>query len=183
MKRYVKDNEIKFRDKIVLHRTETIIDADGNKKAVNITTFFPTEEQLLAAGWKEYITPIYEPTIEDIRKRKKEEILRYDSSDEVNTFYMQGQQMWLDKATRAGLMLRLQAEQALGKETTTLWYSTHQFELPIVNAFQMLYTLELYASQCYDNTQHHLAAVDALESKEDIEAYDYRTGYPEKLEL
>jgi hypothetical protein len=91
--------------------------------------------------------------------------------------------MWLDKATRAGLMLRLQAEQSMGKETTTLWYGSHQFELPMANAFQMLYALELYASQCYDNTQRHLAAVDALENKEEIDAYDYRTGYPEELEF
>ena len=91
--------------------------------------------------------------------------------------------MWLDKATRAGLMLRLQAEQAMGKETTTLWYGTHQFELPIVNAFQMLYALEVYASQCYDNTQRHLANVNALQSIEEVEIYDYRAGYPQKLEF
>jgi hypothetical protein len=50
-------------------------------------------------------------------------------------------------------------------------------------AMQMLMAIELYASQCYDNTQRHLAAVDALESKEEIDAYDYRVGYPEKLEF
>ena len=170
MKRYIKDGIIK-------HRNEIVIRKDG------MNTYNPTEEMILANGWEEYVTPIYEPTIDDHRKRKKDEILRYDSSEEVNAFYMQGQRMWLDKATRAGLMLRLQAEQSMGKETTTLWYGSHQFELPMANAFQMLYALELYASQCYDNTQRHLAAVDALESKEDIDAYDYRTGYPEELEF
>ena len=170
MKRYIKDGKIK-------HRNEIVIRKDG------MNTYNPTEEMILADGWEEYVTPIYEPTTDDYRRRKKDEIARYDSSEEVNAFYMQGQQMWLDKATRAGLMLRLQAEQAMGKEITTLWYGTHQFELPIVNAFQMLYALELYASQCYDNTQRHLAAVDALESKEEIDAYDYRTGYPEELEF
>lgn len=170
MKRYIKDGKIK-------HRNEIVIRKDG------MNTYNPTEEMILADGWEEYITPTYEPTIEDYRKRKKDEIARYDSSEEVNAFYMQGQRMWLDKATRAGLMLRLQAEQSMGKETTTLWYGSHQFELPMANAFQMLYALELYASQCYDNTQRHLAAVDALESKEEIDAYDYRTGYPEELEF
>ena len=170
MKRYIKEGIIKTRNQIVIRK-------DG------MNTYNPTEEMILADGWEEYITPVYEPTIEDYRKRKKDEIARYDSSEEVNAFYMQGQRMWLDKATRAGLMLRLQAEQSMGKETTTLWYGSHQFELPMANAFQMLYALELYASQCYDNTQRHLAAVDALEIKEEIEAYDYRTGYPEELEF
>lgn len=170
MKRYIKDGKIKRRNEIVIRK-------DG------MNTYNPAEEMILADGWEEYVTPVYEPTIEDYRKRKSDEILRYDSSDDVNAFYMQGQRMWLDKATRSGLMLRLQAEQAMGKESTTLWYGNHEFALPMVNAFQMLYALELYASQCYDNTQRHLAAVDALESKEEIEAYDYRTGYPEDLEF
>ena len=183
MKRYIKDGIIKTRNQIVIKGQRTIKDKDGNEKVVGTNTYNPTEEMILADGWEEYVTPVYEPTIEDYRKRKKDEITRYDSSEEVNAFYMQGQRMWLDKATRAGLMLRLQAEQSMGKETTILWYGSHQFELPMANAFQMLYALELYASQCYDNTQRHLAAVDALESKEEIDAYDYRTGYPEELEF
>ena len=170
MKRYIKDGKIK-------HRNEIVIRKDG------MNTYNPTEEMILADGWEEYITPTYEPTIEDYKRDKIREIIRYDSSSEVNGFYIDGQRMWLDKATRAGLMLRLQAEQSMGKETTILWYGSHQFELPMANAFQMLYALELYASQCYDNTQRHLAAVDALESKEEIDAYDYRTGYPEELEF
>jgi hypothetical protein len=50
-------------------------------------------------------------------------------------------------------------------------------------AMQMLLAIEIYASECYDNTQRHMAAVDVLESKEEIDAYDYRVGYPEKLEF
>ena len=168
---------------------EKIIDGKQHCKPANkivivkdgMQTFNPTEEMLLADGWEEYITPTYEPTIEDYRRRKKDEITRYDSSDEVNAFYMQGQRMWLDKATRAGLMLRLQAEQSMGKETTTLWYGSHQFELPMANAFQMLYALELYASACYDNTARHRAAINALSTIEEVEAYDFTTFYPDKL--
>ena len=47
----------------------------------------------------------------------------------------------------------------------------------------MLYALEVYASACYDRTQAHLAAIDALETIEEIESYDYRVGYPEKLKF
>jgi hypothetical protein len=143
----------------------------------------PTEEMILSNGWEEYIAPIYEHTIEDYRKRKKDEILRYDSSEEVNAFHMQGQRMWLDKVTRAGLMLRFQAEQAMGNEYTTLWYGTNQYELPLLGAFQMLYALEVYASQCYDNTQRHLANIENLDTKEEIESYDYKVGYPPLLEF
>ncbi len=37
----------------------------------------------------------------------------------------------------------------------------------------MLYAIEVYASACYDNTQLHLANVDALQTIEDISVYDY----------
>ena len=47
----------------------------------------------------------------------------------------------------------------------------------------MLYALEVYASQCYDNTQRHLATVNGLQSIEEVEGYDYTTGYPTKLEF
>lgn len=168
MKRYIKDGKIKTRNQIIIRKN-------------GLNTYNPTEEMLFADGWVEYITPVYEPTIEDYRKMKKEEILHYDSSDEVNAFFIQGQEMWLDKATRAGLMLRFQAEQAMGNEYTTLWYGANQYELPLLGAFQMLYALEVYASQCYDNTQMHLAAIQGLQEIEEIESYDYTTGYPEKL--
>jgi hypothetical protein len=89
--------------------------------------------------------------------------------------------MWLDKATRAGLLLRFEAEGKAMRETTTLWYEGQSYTLPLAQAQQILIALELYASACYDNTQSHIAAVMALESKEAVEAYDYTGGYPEKL--
>lgn len=170
MKRYIKDGIIKTRNQIVIHK-------DG------MNTYNPTEEMALANGWEEYITPIHEPTLQDYQAMKKDEIINYDSSEDVNAFIMRGQSMWLDKATRAGLSLRFQAEQAIGRETTTLWYEGNMFELPIANAMQMLLAIEIYASECYDNTQRHLAEVDKLETKEDIESYDFRSGYPQPLEF
>ena len=181
MKRYIKDGQIKTRNQIVIKGQRTIKDKDGNDKVINTNTFNPTEEMILANGWEEYITPIYEPTIEDYRRDKIREIERYDSSDEVNIFYIQGLPVWLDKATRAGLKLRFEAELAMKEENTTLWYGNQSFTLQLNMAIQMLYAIEVYASKCYDNTQKHLANVDKLETLEEIIEYDYYTGYPEKL--
>lgn len=89
--------------------------------------------------------------------------------------------VWLDKVTRSGLMLRFNSELAMKKENTTLWYNGVSFTLPLNTAIQMLYALEVYASECYDNTQAHLANVSVLETIEEINEYDYTTGYPEKL--
>lgn len=150
-------------------------------------TINPSEAQILADGWEVYVAPVYVPTLEDVKSRKVDEILAYDSSSEVNEFSIVGVPMWLDKATRAGLMLRFQAEQARAiaevNETpmTTLWNDGQPYTLPLETAQQMLIALELYASECYDNTQSHIAEVQKLESKEAVESYDYTTGYPSKL--
>jgi hypothetical protein len=148
-------------------------------------TFNPTEEMLLADGWKVHEPAPYEPTEEEILNREKEykieDILRHDSSPEVNIFYIEGQEMWLDKATRVGLKLRFDAEIASGQTNTTLWYEGIPFNLELANAVQMLNAIELYASACYDNTQMHIAYVKVLEDVEAVKAYDYRTGYPKYL--
>lgn len=144
-------------------------------------TFNPTEQMILADGWVEYIPQPYVPTLEEIKANKVEEILAYDSSSEVNEFSIGGVPMWLDKATRAGLLLRFEAEGKVGRTETTLWNNGQPYTLPLETAQQMLIALELYASECYDNTQSHIAEVQKMESKEAVESYDYTTGYPKKL--
>lgn len=111
---------------------EKIIDGKRHCKPANkivivkdgMQTFNPTEEMLLADGWVEHVPIPYELTEEEILNMEKEykieEIIRYDSSSEVNCFYIEGQKMWLDKATRVGLKLRFDAEIAGGHTNTTL---------------------------------------------------------------
>lgn len=170
MKRYIKDGKIKTRTQIVL--------IQGERQIIN-----PSEELLLSNGWEEYVPIVKENTLEDYKTSKIDEVLRYDSSEEVNTFYIGDVKMWLDKSTRTGLMLRLQSEQIMGKEETTLWYDNIMYTLPLENAFQILYALEIYASACYDNTQRHIANISKLTTKEEIEEYDYRSDYPEYVRI
>ena len=141
----------------------------------------PTEAQILAAGWQPYERSVVEKTLEDVRNEKIAEIGFYDNSSAVNEFSMGGLPIWLDKATRAGLLLRFEAEAKAGRTSTTLWYNGLPFTLPLTYAQEILIALELYASACYDNTQSHIAEVQKMESKEAVEAYDYTTGYPAKL--
>lgn len=119
--------------------------------------------------------------LEVAKQAVSEAILAHDSSAAVNEFTLNDTHMWLDKATRSGLKLRLEAEQSAGKEETTLWYDATAVTLPVSTAIVMLNRLEIYASECYDVTQGHLAAIASLESVEDVLGYDVEAGYPEKL--
>ena len=120
-------------------------------------------------------------TLEDAKSERISKIEAYDRSVAVNMFTVNGITMWLDKATRAGLLLRITAEKAKGETVTTLWFGTIKFDIPIELAFDMLYAIEIYASGCYDMTAAHKAAVEKLDSIEAVDAYDYTAGYPMKL--
>ena len=174
MKRYIKDNVVKLQSDIVI---ATIIDG----QECNI--YNPSEEQVLNDGWEELVvTPSDSiPSIDNIKFIKIRKIEEYDSLPAVNEFYINGQPCWLDKATRVGLMLRFDSELAQGVSDTTLWYNDIRFDLPIETAKMMLYALEIYASQCYDNTKQHISNINAMTSPDEISAYDYKTGYPDKL--
>lgn len=116
---------------------------------------------------------------------KLREIADYDTSPAVNSFTLNGADVWLDKATRVGLMNSTTIEKAAGNETTTLWFAIGGVETEIVvacdAAIQMLSALEMYALECYNRTAQHKAAVAKLTTKAEVEAYDFTTGYPEKL--
>lgn len=175
---------VKSRKNIVVNRQDNIMNPyTGEMELTYLQTFNPTDEILFADGWELYIPPV--PTEEQIlanaKKDKENDINSYDSSFAVNEFYIQDVPVWLDKATRAGLKLRFEAEIAMGKTETTLWYNNMQFPLELSLAVQMLYAIEIYASECYDNTQLHLANVDRLETLDAVLEYDYTVGYPEKL--
>ena len=109
------------------------------------------------------------------------QITAYDTSVAVNSFMLQDKEMWLPKETRVGLVNSVTIEKNAGKEVTGLWHDGVRYELPVDTALQMLAALELYALECYNVTAAHKAAVSALESVEDIVAYDYTQNYPEKL--
>lgn len=123
----------------------------------------------------------YEYDIEDIRKMKVSEIQKYDKSSSVNSFELLSRSMWLDKSTRVGLFNSISIEKEAGKTDTILWHNAVKYVIPIPDALAMLNALELYALNCYNVTQLHIAAVNVLDSIEKIEEYDYKVGYPAKL--
>ena len=122
-------------------------------------------------------------SLEDSKRDKIKEIESYDSSEEVNSFKLNGVDVWLDKSTRVGLMNSTQIEKSAGHETTTLWLGGISLTINCDLAIQMLSQLELYALSCFNKTAEHKAMVQSLESVEEVESYDYKTGYPEKLNL
>lgn len=111
------------------------------------------------------------------------EITAYDTSSSVNGFMLNGLLVWLDKATRVGLMNSTTIAKAAGQQTTTLWLGGIKLVVDCDKAIQLLSALEMYALECFNVTASHKQAVSELTTIEEVEAYDYKSGYPKMLEM
>lgn len=111
------------------------------------------------------------------------EITSYDTSSSVNGFMLNGLLVWLDKATRVGLMNSTTIAKAAGQQTTTLWLGGLKLVVDCDKAIQLLSALEMYALECFNVTASHKQAVSELTTIEEVEAYDYKAGYPKMLSM
>lgn len=123
----------------------------------------------------------YEYDIEEARKMKVSEIQSFDKSSNVNSFKLRAKSMWLDKSTRVGLFNSISIEKQMGKADTILWYDATKYIIPISDALSMLDEIEMYALNCYNVTQSHIAAVRSLQTITEVENYNFKVGYPAKL--
>lgn len=111
------------------------------------------------------------------------EIEKHDTSSAVNGFILNGQRVWLDKATRVGLMNSTTIAKAMGQSTTTLWLCDVKLVVECDKAIQLLSALEMYALECFNVTAAHKKAVAEMSTVEEVLGYDYTKGYPEVLEM
>lgn len=116
-------------------------------------------------------------------RSKVAEIEAYDTSDKVNGFMLNGMTVWLDKATRVGLMNSTTIAKTAGQETTTLWLGDVKLEVDCDKAIQLLSALEMYALECFNVTAAHKKAVSELKTIKEVEAFDVTAGYPKQLEM
>lgn len=163
------------------------------RNSVNLNGFRiinPTEEQILEAGYIEYIAPTpVVPTDDELlaraKKRKIEVIKDYDSSESVNNCIISydGQSLnyWADKSERDSLkgairdcitMGRAQYRLDLREIGLAIWVNCEKL-------LAMMSSLEVYAIDCFNKTTDHIFAVQACETIEEVDAYDNTLGYPE----
>lgn len=122
--------------------------------------------------------------LEEAKFVKLLQIERYDVSEAVNGFYYNGQFMWLDRVTRAVLANTIDSFELLGRDTINIWYKdTVCVTLHVHEAKMLLAALEIYATECYNVTASHKAAVNAMTSVSDVENFDHTAGYPQMLDL
>jgi hypothetical protein len=120
-KKYIKDGVIKNTYEIVIKELGNILE-DGTQlyryhNAKN-------EEEVLNDGWLPY------ENIDDEKQEKIQQVIEYDKSIDVNSFFINGVQSWIDRDTRASVAYSTNIRLRNGFENTTLWLNGVPFEIP-----------------------------------------------------
>ncbi len=130
----------------------------------------------------EFVIKKWRPkSLEVVKSEKIAEIDEYDNTRAVNEFAVNGVPTWLSKEQRAGIRSGIEALKTLKKNEYKLWVGANAVELPVATVTVMLAQLEHYAMECFNITAQHKVEVMKLTSNEDVKNYDYKQGYPAKL--
>lgn len=122
-------------------------------------------------------------TLEVAKARKIGEIKAYDSSDAVNSFNLNGMPVWINREDRIGTRRAIELDIESGQTESEIWLNGVRLVVNSRLALKLLDMVGHYAYKAYNVTQSHLHAVRQLQTVSEVEAYNYRTGYPEKLDL
>lgn len=125
------------------------------------------------------------------KKAKIAEIAAYDTSSSVNGFMLNGLLIPWSKndpnspnvEKRMGLRQNIADKVALGEENIAIWLKGMSFTMPCAQAEALMRSIENYAYECFNVTASHKQAVSELTTIEEVEAYDYKSGYPKMLEM
>jgi hypothetical protein len=165
--------------KIIRDKENIIIHKNG-KQIIN-----PTLDLILEDGWLVDNVLPYEANDEiklsDAINHVISEIKLYDKSNSIQECYINNTPLWFDKEERVSINRRFEIEKKMGIETSKIWYNDNFFEIKINDGILFLEELELYSIKVFDTTNIHIKNVKELNSIQEVNSYDYMTGYPEKI--
>lgn len=154
----------------------------GAKEVDGITYFVEAEidHEPTAADFEE----LQNAYLEQLRGCKVLCVGSYAKTDAVRAFINNGQKVdWLDSEARVSIRQSVEDKAAEGREKTVLYLSDGAHECSIETARETLRKMEVYAADCNDKVREHETAIAALQTIDEVEAYDYTDGFPEMPEF
>lgn len=133
--------------------------------------------------WDMQLKPPYQPTLEEVKASKINELLMFDESSEVNSFTINHMvSAWFTPAERSNYKSSIEAAKLLQHTSLSFFVGNMMLEIQDIQLAEvMLAQIQLYADQCFLVTKQHQVNIMSLETIEEVENYDYSVGYPEKL--
>lgn len=132
--------------------------------------------------WDMELTPTPVRTLEEAKAIKISNLERYDKSSAVNEFTINNEQTgWFTPEERTDHKMSIDYAKQFSVETLSFFVGDMPMELTPTQAEYMLAQIQFYANKCYNVTKAHRIAIEALETIEEVDDYDYTAGYPPKL--
>ena len=116
------------------------------------------------------------------KKDTIEKIEDFDNSPSVNSFIINDAiSAWFTVQERLNYKQSVEAAKLLGLPALDFYVGDIMLNISPSDAELMLAQIQLYADKCFIVTKQHKLTVQNLTSVNDVLAYDYTVGYPEKL--
>ena len=153
---YLRVNPIGVEDSIIA--TETLLDHE------------PTEQDV-----EEFYAEVLRNTI----RLKTLAIEEYAKTSAVKTYNINGVAGWEDSDARTSISKAATDKENAGRTEYTLYHGGVGFVVTPARVREILSAVEVYASDCYDTTEHHKAAIKDMTDIQEVEDYDFTLDYPE----
>ncbi len=133
--------------------------------------------------WAMELDPVHVRDLADAKSEMISKIDNYDKSEDVNSFMINGAlSAWFTVEERLNYQRSVEAALSMSEDSTlTFFIGDMELTVDAKLASGMLSQIQLYADNCFIVTKRHKIAVEKLESIEEVDAYNYKVGYPEKL--
>lgn len=150
-----------------------------NKKQVTFHTENPTAS--ISEVWNMKLEE-KERTLEQAKSEKLTQITLYDNSTEINGFTINNTiTTWFTQLERLNYQRSVEAALDVDTSSTLSFFIGNDiFNVSAIAAKQMLSVIQLYADECFIVTKQHKITVNNLTTVEEVDNYDYKSGYPEK---
>lgn len=132
--------------------------------------------------WAMELDPVHVRNIEDAKNEMIGKIEQYDQSSNVNGFTINNAiEAWFTPSERSNYKSSIDAAKLLGLDSLSFYVGDVMLDITPSIAEGLLAQIQLYADQCFIVTKQHKAAVEALQTIEEVDNYDYTAGYPDKM--
>lgn len=162
---------------------QNIVQVKENRFELNLSQKDYTPEDKESTDNVQYIQVVVDrmPSTFDIQQELIKVQKEYDSSDEVNSFTINGVEGWLNKQTRLGIINDINILEEQRESKYTLWIGQTPIEMKLNNIRDFINKIEVYAMACYANTQSKINEINNIKVQKDLFTYDITTGYPSKI--
>lgn len=119
--------------------------------------------------------PMEEEILQNAKSKKKREIAEYSGSEDVRSYYLDDTRFWIDRDDRIRMAndidIAESKNQALFDLTTDLTVDTDV-------AREILMDIGDYDNSCDVAEKRKMEEVEALTTKEEVESYEVKSGWP-----